>query len=447
MKKLGSIVLVILAATLLFASVSVFAQASLSQWPYFVLVTTGTGNKGVPGIYDLVVPLEVMDTAREDLADLRLYDGRGREIPYALRIRREFADKRDIGASLFNQGIVGSTTSEVSVDLGENPGEHNEVEIQTAGTNFRRQVELEGSDSGKEWSTLTNRAVLFSFESQNKAVDSNRITYPTSRYRFLRVRVLRDELTDDRAPAITGVKVMMAVRAEGELTTWGVPLPSYQFLRNQGAYASLWIIDLGARVPCDRLALEIADASFSRSFQIESADDAQNVRLIASGELTRHVGENPKPLVIRFDEEQHVRKLRLLITDYSNQTLSITSIQASAPQRQLIFELKEAPTQPLRLFFGNPKVIGPHYDFEKELPSRLAAKPAFPGGPLFALLPISSTVGPAVTNPEYKPEPLPFTERVPWLIYLVLAASSIALVFILFSLARSTLQTIPPQPE
>ena len=35
------------------------------------------------------------------------------------------------------------------------------------------------------------------------------------------------------------------------------------------------------------------------------------------------------------------------------------------------------------------------------------------------------------------PEPLPLTERAPWLIYIVLAASSIALGFVLFSLART----------
>ena len=435
MKKFGSVVLVILAAMVCLSVISVAAQASLSQWPFFVEVAVNTGTTGALGIYDIVVPFDVMDKARQDLADLRLYDTRGREIPYAIRIRREVDDKREIGGRVFNAGVVGSSTSEVSVDLGENPGEHNEVEIQTVGKNFRRQVEVEGSDSGKEWRTLNTRGVLFSFESENKAVESSRVTYPTSRYRYLRVRVLRDELTDDKAPEITGVKVLMAVHEKGELSTWGVPVPSYQLLRNQGAHASLWTIDLGARVPCDRLTLEIADASFSRPFQIESVDDSQNVRLIATGELTRHIGGDAKPLVITFNEEEHIRKLRLLVTDYSNQTLSITGIQASAPARQFVFELKEAPAQPLRLFFGNPKVTEPHYDFEKELPSRVSTAP------------VHSAVGGVVTNPEYKPEPLPLTERLPWLIYIVLAASSVALAIILISLARTTLQTGPQPTE
>lgn len=431
MKKLFSFVFVILAATVWLA-VIVSAQTSLSSWPFFAEVTS---NSVTPGIYDILVPLEVMDKARADLADLRLYDGRNREIPYALRIRREVDYQREIGGQVFNRSVVGSSTSEASVDLGENPGEHNEVEIQTSGENFRRRVEVEGSDSGKEWRTLETRGVLLSFEAQNRAVESSRVNYPTSRYRYLRVRVLRDELTDSNAPEVTGVKVMMAARAKGELTTWGVYVPEYQLLRNQGAHASQWTIDLGARVPCDRLTLQIADASFSRPFQIESVDDPQNPRLIATGELTRHIGEEAKPLVITFEPEEYARKLRLLVTDYSNPTLSIISIQASAPVRQFVFEFKEAPAQPLRLFFGNPKITAPHYDFEKEITSRLSTEP------------IHSTVGSVVSNPEYTPEPLPLTERIPWLIYLVLTASSVALALILISLARTTLQTEPPQTE
>ena len=431
MKKLSLLILLVVAAALVCSVITVFAQVAMSSWPFFVEVTPGAG---APGLYDLVVPLQVMDQAREDLADLRLYDANGREIPYALRIRREVDDKRVVAAQVFNQVTTGPTTTEVSVDLGENAGEHNEVEIETGGTNFRRRVDLEGSDSGKEWRTLKTGNIIFGFESQNKSVELKRVTYPTSRYRYLRAQVFADELGDKKAPVITGVKVVMAVREQGELTSWNVAVPAYQLLRNQGAPASAWTIDLGARVPCDRLTLEVFDESFSRPFQLEAVDDPQNPRLIASGELTRRTGEARQPLVITFDNEQQARKLRLLITDYSNQMLSISSIEAGAPARQLIFDLKEPTNNTLLLFFGNPKATAPHYDFERNLPGLLAAQP------------IRSQAGAVVNNGDYRPEPLPLTERVPWLIYVVLAVSSIALAIILISLARTTLRT-EPQPK
>ncbi len=423
MKRLAFVMTVVLAICAVV--ISAFAQAATSPWAYFVMISSGVE---APGLYDFTIPLEVLDKSREDLADLRLHDANGKEIPYALRIRSEVDDRQVIGGSLFNRANIGSTASEVSVDLGENGGEHNEIEIETAGTNFRRRVAVEGGDTGTDWKTLQTGALIFGFESQNRSVRSDRVNYPTSRYRYLRVRVFADELTDQESPTITNVSAVKAVRAKGELTTWDVNMPAYQLLRSQGAPSSAWNIDLGARVPCDRLLLEVEDPSFSRAFQVEAGEDPQNIRLIASGELTRHVGDRA-PLVINFDHQEHVRKLRLLIKDYSNQTLTITAIKAAAPARQAVFELKEMPAEPVRLFYGNPNATAPHYDFEKELPTRLSIAPFRIG------------VGPATNNPDYKPEPLPLMERIPWLIYIVLTLSSIALGLILFSLARSTMGT------
>ena len=427
MKLVGLVLFVVVTAPVL--TISVSAQTALSQWPYYVEVTP---EKSEPGIYQVALPTWVMDKARPDLGDLRLFDSNNREIPYGIRIRRERDEKREIPVQLFNAGFAGPATSEVSVDLGENPGEHNEIEIETRGENFRRQVVIEGSDSGTEWRTLSNKGVLFSFASENTRAESQRVTYPTSRYRYLRVRVSRDQLTDTETPKITNVKVMMAVREKGWRQTWNVPVPSYQLLRNQGAHASAWIIDLGARTPCDQLSLVVADDSFSRPFQVEVIDDDQNVRLVATGDLTRHAGDEAK-LVIVFNEEENVRQLRLQITDYSNPTLNIKAIEASAPARELVFELKEPATEPLRLFVGNANVTAPHYDFEKEL-ARLSQQPT------------NSAITAVLANREYKPEPLPLTERVPWLIYLVLGASSVALAFVLFSLAR-TATRLKPQPD
>lgn len=427
MKLRGSFIFALVATTLLVFSTS--AQTSLSLWPYYIEVKP---EKGAAGLYQVVLPLAVMDKARPDLSDLRLYDSANREIPYAIRIRRDVSQKREISARLFNYATVGPAT-EVSIDLGENPGEHNELEIKTAGNNFRRQVEVEGSDSGREWRMLDRDEVIFRLDSPSGAVDSQRVEYPRSRYRYLRVRVIRDQVTDGEAPWISAVKVLMAVREQGTRTTWSVPVPSYQLLRNQGADASAWTIDLGGRAPCDRLNLQISDNSFSRPYQVEALDDPDNVRLVASGHLNRFAGSDP--LVINFNQEEIVRKLRLQITDHSNPTLNITSIEASAPARQLVFELKEPPAQPLRLFFGNAKVAAPHYDFEKQLPVRLSTEP------------IPSTLGNLTPNPEFKPEPLPLTERVPWLIYVVLAVSSLALAFILLTLARSVMRKGTRQPD
>src|SRR6185369_17225989 len=102
------------------------------------------------GVYKLTIPLYVMGQSRDDLGDLRLFDSENREIPYAIRILQTMDQRQESGSKLFNRATVGSA-SEATIDLGDNPGEHNEVEVQTPGGDFRRLVTVEGSDSGRDW--------------------------------------------------------------------------------------------------------------------------------------------------------------------------------------------------------------------------------------------------------------------------------------------------------
>jgi hypothetical protein len=85
------------------------------------------------------------------------------------------------------------------------------------------------------------------------------------------------------------------------------------------------------------------------------------------------------------------------------------------------------------VFAGNKNAPAPHYDFENELSAKLAKRP------------IQVNLRSVVSNPLFVPEPLPLTERIPWLIYLVLGASSVALGWILYNLARTTMKKMPAQ--
>jgi hypothetical protein len=427
MKKVSP---VFLTTVLLLLSAVAVAQSQLSSWPQYVeLNPTPTA-----GVYKFTVPLHVMGQSRDDLGDLRLFDEQNREIPYAIRILQTADQRQETGSKLFNRATVGSA-SEATVDLGDNPGEHNEVEVETTGGDFRRQVTVEGSDSGREWRMLRSDGVVFNFASSGRNLTSTHVKYSASRYRYVRVRVSADELSDDGAPEITNVKVSRAFHQEGVLSTWSVFVPDYQLWRNQGAHSSSWTIDFGQRLPCSQLSLTISDPSFYRPFQVENVDDPQNPRLLASGNLSRRADEEAHPQVITFDQEEHVQRVKLQVTDYSNQTLNIESINAAAPLREVVFELKQSQSLPLRLYFGNQKVTEPHYDFEKELDAKLKTK-------------VSTTaVGNSQRNAAYTPEPLPFTERLPWLIYLVLAASSVVLGWILWSLTKTVLKRDVEQQE
>ena len=135
----------------------------------------------------------------------------------------------------------------------------------------------------------------------------------------------------------------------------------------------------------------------------------------------------PEPLEIHFSEIQ-AHRLRLLVTDNRNPSLTIRSAEFSAAARQVIFEPADRKG-PFKVYFGNGVARDPNYDLGRNLPATLAPAPErtqFEGQP--------------EANPAYHPEPPPWTERWPWLIYLVLGAASAVLIGILAILAKEVIR-------
>jgi hypothetical protein len=396
------------------------APEALSAWPYFKEL--GFPRSG-PGLLDFVLDREVLDQARADQADLRLYDSTGHEIPYVLRVRHEVETQSALAFREFNRAVEGGAAV-VSCDLGAQPAEHNLVEIETAGVNYRRLADVQGSADGVAWSTLASQAILFRFSAVGRSVEQLAVSYPVSRYRYLRVRVSRDPQVDSDAPQIAALRVRRSVRVQGEMVSFPAEREERDADRMDGRPASVWRIDLGGRVPFERLRFDIAAPVFSRPFQVEIVDYPAAPVLIASGELTRGAETAGQSLGIAF-AERFGRRLKLTVVDDRNPPLSISDITAVSAARQVIFEGAPASAGAARLYYGNPKALAPHYDLGVRIPANPAGSP------------MRQSLSPQRANPIYCPEPKPFSERSPWLIYVVLAAASLTLAAILLSLARA----------
>jgi hypothetical protein len=323
----------------------------------------------------------------------------------------------------FNRGVEGGAAV-VSGDLGAQPAEHNLVEIETVGNNFRRLADVQGSADGVNWSTLAAQAILFRFSAVGRSVEQSAVSYPVSRYRYLRVRVSRDPQVDTDAPPIAALRVRRSVRVQGEMVSFPAEREERDADRMDGRPASVWRIDLGGRVPFERLSFDLATPAFSRQFQLEIVDDPAAPVVIASGELTREAETTGRPLVIAF-AERFGRHLKLTVIDDRNPPLPIGNITAIGAARQVIFEGALTSVGTVRVYYGNPKALAPRYDLATRIP-------ATPTG-----APVRLSLSPQLANPTYRPEPKPFSERAPWLIYVVLAAASLALASILLSLARA----------
>ena len=303
------------------------------------------------------------------------------------------------------------------------------MEIQTDGNNFRRLADVEGSSDGVRWSTLVSGAILFRFSAGGPTVEQQSAGYPVSRYRYLRVRVNRDPQVDRSAPELRSVRIRRSVHQEGEMVSFPGILQPREPDRDNGRPASVWRVDLGGRIPFERVVIATSEGSFSRPFRLDAVDDPTAPSVIVSGELVRRE-DRPTELAIPFPE-RFAARLKLTVTDDRNPPLSIAGFTVESAARQVIFEAASAGPGPIRVYYGNPKAVAPHYDLAARLPAELEPPP------------LRLTLQEQRENPIYSPEPRPFSERSPWLVYVVLGAAAVVLAAILLSLVRQVGQEAP----
>src|SRR5262245_11460143 len=108
-------------AALLLGGMAAAAEGpeALTDWQWYQEVALGKPPAG-KAYFDFLVPPAVFGKAREDLRDLRLYDANGREVEYALRIRRPRNEQTTVPAKPYNQARAANRTAELRLDLGEN---------------------------------------------------------------------------------------------------------------------------------------------------------------------------------------------------------------------------------------------------------------------------------------------------------------------------------------
>ena len=419
------------------------------RWEHFVPIvvpsapdggaTTDVGNQ--PPLLDLVLGPSVFTHSRFDLADLRLYDKGGKTIPYALRYLRPQSQSERVAAEEFNRSEAENGAVEVTLDLKSDKIQHNAIEIITSSQNFRRLAVVEGSDDAKIWRPLaTGHLVNYAADQMqdDQKIDLRTIEYSPSRFQYVRVRISPDpeRITDNQTADDFRVElhILQHVEIPGEYLMLDAELGEREPTRSFRAPGSAWIIDLGGqRVPCDRIEVDIADAEFARDFQIQYEEPREVGGRVEFTYLSlnktfwqRKAGEPKQPMVAHFGEVQTGR-LQLIVTDHRNPPLSLRSVKFGAPVRQLVFPRPPGEPSDLQLYFGNPQAEPPNYDFARNLPLALPVPPT------------RATYGQAQQNPNFVPPPKAFTERFPWLIYVVLSSVGVILAIVIISLARTAI--------
>jgi len=228
------------------------------------------------GVVELELTSEIFDRARGDLADLRVVGEAGGEAPYVLRTATGTVRKEALKAALYNRTYRAGGQSSVTADFGRKALK-NRIEIVTPGTSFRRKVLVEGSDDGRNWSTVREGAFVFRLanEATGEASENRLVRLSDNDQRYLRVTVYpgpedseRVEIQDISAWRLT---------AEPPETDTVSPINTEVTERPRERRTDI-DLDLSYRnLPLHEMALHFGDANFFRQVTVLGRDRKERV--------------------------------------------------------------------------------------------------------------------------------------------------------------------------
>jgi hypothetical protein len=228
----------------------------------------------------VTLPLEVYARAQAGLADLRLIDQEGSEVPYILQIRRGQKTQQWRSARLIESGFLPGASTQAVLDIGPQGLLHNSVALDMEEKNFFAWVEVAASDDLVLWRIVRERAPVFRFEEEG--IPGNQlITYPETHARYVRLRIL-----DKRQPfTLRSGRVAYELVEESE----HAPLPvTLEPDPAAPAQQSWWRANLeSAHVPVSAIRIAVQQLEFHRAVQVSVSPDGRGWQSAASGEIYR----------------------------------------------------------------------------------------------------------------------------------------------------------------
>jgi hypothetical protein len=385
------------------------ARAQLAEawahWMYFRPIDVVPTSE--PRLVRVTLPIEIYGKAQPSLADLRVIREDGAEVPYVLHARVGKEERQWRPAEIADLGFLPGEHTEIVIDVGSDHDAHNALEIQTGVNEFFTWVDVATSDDAEDWRILNEKAPIYRYEDTHEG--NTVVSYPDTRARWLRVRVLQPE----RRFAVYGCRVAYELVEKPEL----VALPGR--LQPDPAHEpeeSLWQVDLGVEnVPASSVRFEAAQPEFHRTVRVHTSSDQQDWRDVGRGEIYRYPNpqsDRDKPemrisLQVRFPEVR-ARYWRVSILNRNDVPVEGLAPTLEGSPRHVVF--RQEPGATYRLLYGNLRASAPGYDLARLTPKDELETAALGG------------LGNQSANSGYV-SPDPWSERHPALLWLALAVA------------------------
>jgi len=425
-------VLIAVGTTLFFFTVTV-ADFAAPEWEYFKALSL-PANVGADDPLSLILDEDVYVHAADGLADLRLISTSGVETPYLLESLRGSITRTATPLQVIDRGYVANAHSQMTLDFGPGAIRHNVIELGApTASEFWREVEIEASPDNNSWSSIGSDEIYRVVKGPT-VVESYTLRYSVSSSRYIRIKVIDDGTGDLQMGSANGAGEEVVLP---DLITSN-PVSVSQ-VNDSTERTSTIDFDLGrSGVPFHNIELRASDRNFNRRVAIQVSDDQEKwVTLSSRTEIFSYtVGLNPLDRLNIQVSEPTARYIRLTLFNEDNPPIGIVGGLFEGYQKRLVF-LADA-SEGYSLFYGNDESSAPVYDAGVVIGSRVDSADL-----------LSAVAGPHSANDDYVAPTLPeepLTERLPWLVPLLVAFIAALVGLLLFSVFRKARSLAPP-PE
>jgi hypothetical protein len=411
-------------ATLVVLITTAFAADLPSPWRAWRYSRTVPKNT-VPGPTEIPLSADLLAHSANHLADLRLIDDLGHEVPYLLKIDSGGDPVvRSTAARLRENSYVPGQFTQVVLEIqGDNSVFHNTVRIETPETDFINWVEVATSDDARLWRIVKARAPISRFRKEGLE-GSQTVHYSDTSSRYLRLRIFEPTgqfvvsgaeilSSDTREPAreLVHANFQPDTASPPNVTRWQADLSSNPLSVNEVVFTT-------------------TQPEFYRAARIFTSEDGKEWNFRCGGEIYRYQlgGKTEELLRIRFYEDWGPRVWRVEVLNGNDAPLSGAVPSLVLTPRRLFF--LAAQDRSYRLIYANAAAIFPQYDLGHfpSLQGNLTASTLAPGD--------------EESTSNYA-DPRPFTERHPNLLWLALGLA----VALLGYAALRALRTPPEEAQ
>jgi hypothetical protein len=261
---------------------------------------------GREALYEIAVPAAAYrGVARADLADVRVFNGAGEAVPYALRPRQTTSTDTaaPVGLALFPLvAATGTGIDRLSVRVRRGAGGTMDVEVNTTGPGrgaekktigylvdltameralraievdwqpmpggFAGKLRVDASDDLGSWRTLTAGAPLVNLEVAGQRLQQKRIELPQQKVKYLRLSWTSQEAASPQ-PELTSVRGEPVEKAVDAPREWVTIEPA------KGEKPGEYLFDLQGRYPADRVRLQLPEPNTVVQFELLARDKAE----------------------------------------------------------------------------------------------------------------------------------------------------------------------------